>query len=91
MLFSLFDGRAVLADHRAGTETGLEAFATSVAARADAFRRAGIGGRAVIACPEPLDYLRDIFALWEAGAAAVTVTPSITAAARRPVVAAPGA
>jgi acyl-CoA synthetase (AMP-forming)/AMP-acid ligase II len=91
MLFSLFDGGAVLADHRAGTEISLEAFAAAVAARADAFRRAGIGGRAVVACPEPLDYLRDIFALWEAGVAAVTVNPSITAEERRNVVAATGA
>ncbi|MBN9075976.1 MAG: acyl--CoA ligase [Rhizobiales bacterium] len=91
MLFSLFDGRARLVDRRSDTEIGLDAFAAAIGARTDEFRRAGIGGSAVVACPKPLDYLRDIFALWEAGAAAVTVNPAITGEERRNVVAATGA
>jgi acyl-CoA synthetase (AMP-forming)/AMP-acid ligase II len=88
MLFSLFAERAELVDHRAQTTIGLKSFAAAVTARAEELRDAGIGGAAVVACRQPLDYLRDIFALWEAGTMAVTVNPSITPEERRNVVAA---
>ncbi len=91
MLYSLFDERAELVDHRSQVAFGLKSFAAAVTARAGEFRDAGIGGAAVVACRKPLDYLRDIFALWEAGTMAVTVNPSITPEERRNVLAATGA
>ena len=84
MLLSILDWRTRLVDARSGTELDLDAFAHDVAARADELRGAGIGAGqcAVVAGRAPLDYLRDIFALWEAGAMAVAVNPAITAEER---------
>lgn len=87
MLFSIFDGQACLVDPRGGTEFGLDEFAQKITARAEELKHSGIGhGRSVVvAQPAPLDYLRDIFALWEVGAMAVAVNPSITTDERKNV------
>ncbi|MFC3205362.1 class I adenylate-forming enzyme family protein [Aquamicrobium soli] len=91
MLLSLLDERAEMVEHRTQTATDLKSFANAVIARADELRDAGISGAAIVACRKPLDYLCDIFALWETGTMAVTVNPAITPEERRNVVAATGA
>lgn len=80
MLLSLLDSRARFVDVRRGTELDLGAFAGGVAARVGELRVSGIGrGQcAVVARRATLDYLRDLFALWEVGAMAVAVNPAIT-------------
>jgi len=80
MLLSLLDNRTRLIDPRAETELDLTAFTQGVMARADELRDAGIGSGqcAIVARKAPLDCLRDLFALWQAGAMAVAVNPAIT-------------
>ncbi|MBX3580448.1 MAG: acyl--CoA ligase [Rhizobiaceae bacterium] len=58
----------------------MDAFAGRVAMRSGELSGAGIGrGQcAVIAQRAPLDYLRDLLALWEVGAMAIAVNPAIT-------------
>ncbi|MBL8578058.1 MAG: long-chain fatty acid--CoA ligase [Mesorhizobium sp.] len=93
MLLSLTHRHTRLIDARTGTELGLGRFVADVEQRAIAFREAGIGQGccAVVARPAPLDYLRDVFALWEAGAMAVAVNPGITQEERSNVMRATGA
>lgn len=93
MLLSLLDSRTGLADPRSGEELDMGAFAGRIAARAGELRGAGIGrgGCAVVARRAPLDYLGDLFALWEAGAMAVAVNPAITQEERDNVMRATGA
>lgn len=93
MLLSLVDNRTRFVDPRSGTDLDLEAFAGIVTERAGEFRRIGIGrGQCVVvARRKPLDYLSDLFALWEAGAMAVAVNPAITQEERDNVMKATGA
>lgn len=84
MLLSLLDHRARLIDPRTGTVLGFASFAGMVAARAQQLAGVGFGeGRCgVVAQLTPIKYLRDIFALWQAGAMAVAVNPAITSEER---------
>jgi len=93
MLLSLLHNQTRLIDARTGTELGLGHFVAEVEQRARAFREAGLGPGccAVVARPAPVDYLRDIFALWEAGVMAVAVNPGITQEERSNVMRATGA
>lgn len=74
-------------------ELDLGEFADGVAARAAELRESGIGKGdcAVVARRAPLDYLRDVFALWKAHAMAVAVNPAITREERANVMRATGA
>ncbi|WP_439604365.1 AMP-binding protein, partial [Shinella sp.] len=93
MLPSFLDCKTRIVDPRSGAELDLSAFASGVAARAGELRSSGIGrGQcAIVAWRTPLDYLRDLFALWEAGAMAVAVNPAITKEERVNVMRATGA
>jgi acyl-CoA synthetase (AMP-forming)/AMP-acid ligase II len=90
---AIFPPSATLVDVRSGERLDVSALCLRVDARASELRDAGIGSGsvAVVAREEPLAYLIDIFALWNAGAMAVAVNPGITAEERANVVAATGA
>jgi len=93
MLLSLVDPQTTLVDPRTGTELKQKAFVERVAERAGSLKRLGIGNGqcVVVARRKPLDYLGDLFALWEAGAMAVAVNPAITEEERGNVMRATGA
>lgn len=93
MLLSLVDPQTTLVDPRTGTELKQKAFIERVAERAGSLKRLGIGNGqcVVVARRKPLDYLGDLFALWEAGAMAVAVNPAITEEERGNVMRATGA
>lgn len=93
MLLSLLDSRASLIDPRAGIALSFTTFAKAVTARARELAKAGFarGSCGVVAQPTPIEYLRDIFALWQTGAMAVAVNPAITPDERRTVMQATGA
>ena len=80
MLLSLFNNQAGLIDLRLGKKIDLAEFKKNIKTRADELHRSGLGNGqcAIVAHTAPLDYLRDIFALWQVGAMAVAINPSIT-------------
>ncbi|MEP3525464.1 MAG: class I adenylate-forming enzyme family protein [Hyphomicrobiales bacterium] len=80
MLLSLFNNQANLIDQRLDETIDLSKFKKNIKARADVLHRSGLGNGqcAIVARTAPLDYLLDIFALWQVGAMAVAINPSIT-------------
>lgn len=91
-LLAHFSPRSELVDLRSGVTLAADALWARVETRARALGPAcPAGGCAVVAQPDPLDYLVDIFALWSAGCVAVAVNPSITQEERANVMAATGA
>lgn len=92
-LFTHFPLRGRLIDLRNGVSLTISELWERVESRAGDLAAAGIGPDhcAIVAQTEPLDYLRDIFALWTVGPMAIAVNPSITAEERSNVLAATGA
>ncbi len=92
-LFTIFPLGGRLKDLRNGVSLSTGELWDRVEARASELAAAGIGPDrcAIVAQAEPLDYLRDIFALWTVGAMAVAVNPLITQEERSNVRTATGA
>jgi acyl-CoA synthetase (AMP-forming)/AMP-acid ligase II len=73
-----------LRDHRSGAELGHAALVASVARRAAAFAKAGLGisANVVIGHGEGSGFIVDLLAAWQIGAVVVAVPPSLTVGER---------
>lgn len=90
---ALVPASARLANVVSGEELDAAGIAAAVAARAGALAAAGLTQRqrVVVAEPDPLRYVVDLFACWRAGAVAVAVNPRLGPEERDIVAAATGA
>lgn len=76
---AMLPATATLVDVRAGTALDAGGIRRRVAEKAAALSRHGVtsGARAVVAEPNPVDYLIAIFACWDVGLVAVAVNPGL--------------